>query len=127
MSLHDVVRDLLPRVLSDLGDLVAIESVSADRARASEVERSALAIVGLLLDAGCPDARVVRANGGAPAVIARFPAPAGMPTVCLYAHHDVQPEGDPAGWATPPFMATEVNGRLYGRGVSDDKGGFAAR
>jgi cysteinylglycine-S-conjugate dipeptidase len=125
MSLHDVVRDLLPRVLSDLGDLVAIESVSADRARASEVERSALAIVGLLVDAGCPDARVVRANGGAPAVIARFPAPAAMPTVCLYAHHDVQPEGDPAGWATPPFMATEVNGRLYGRGVSDDKGGFA--
>jgi cysteinylglycine-S-conjugate dipeptidase len=125
MSLHDVVRDLLPRVLSDLGDLVAIESVSADRTRASEVERSALAIVGLLVDAGCPDARVVRANGGAPAVIARFPAPAGMPTVCLYAHHDVQPEGDPAGWATPPFMATEVNGRLYGRGVSDDKGGFA--
>ena len=125
MSLHDVVRDLLPRVLSDLGDLVAIESVSADRARASEVERSALAIVGLLVDAGCPDARVVRANGGAPAVIARFPAPAGMPTVCLYAHHDVQPEGDPVGWATPPFRATEVNGRLYGRGVSDDKGGFA--
>jgi cysteinylglycine-S-conjugate dipeptidase len=125
MPLHDVVRDLLPRVLADLGDLVAIESVSADRARASEVERSALAIVGLLVDAGCPDARVVRANEGAPAVIARFPAPAGMPTVCLYAHHDVQPEGDPAGWATPPFMATEVNGRLYGRGVSDDKGGFA--
>jgi acetylornithine deacetylase/succinyl-diaminopimelate desuccinylase-like protein len=125
MSLHDVVRDLLPRVLSDLGDLVAIESVSADRARASEVERSALAIVGLLVDAGGPDARVVRANGGAPAIIARFPAPAGMPTVCLYAHHDVQPEGDPVGWATPPFRATEVNGRLYGRGVSDDKGGFA--
>ena len=125
MSLHDVVRDLLPGVLSDLGDLVAFESVSADPTRASEIERSALAIVGLLVDAGCHDARIVRANGGAPAVIARFPAPAGMPTVCLYAHHDVQPEGDPAGWATPPFMATEVNGRLYGRGVSDDKGGFA--
>jgi acetylornithine deacetylase/succinyl-diaminopimelate desuccinylase-like protein len=125
MSLHDVVRDLLPSVLSDLKDLVAIESVSADRARASEVERSALAIVRLVVDAGCPDARVVRGDGGAPAVIARFPAPAGMPTVCLYAHHDVQPEGDPAHWATPPFSATEVNGRLFGRGVSDDKGGLA--
>jgi cysteinylglycine-S-conjugate dipeptidase len=125
MSLHDVVRELLPGVLADLKELIAIESVSADPARAQEVERSALAIVRLLVDAGCPDARVVRANGGAPAVIARFPAPAGMPTVCLYAHHDVQPEGDPAGWATPPFVATEIDGRLFGRGASDDKGGFA--
>ena len=125
MSLHDVVRDLLPGILSDLKDLVAIESVSADRARAGEVERTALAIVRLLEDAGCPDARVVRANGGAPAVLARFPALKGMPTVCLYAHHDVQPEGDPAGWATPPFVATEIKDRLFGRGTSDDKGGFA--
>jgi acetylornithine deacetylase/succinyl-diaminopimelate desuccinylase-like protein len=125
MTLHDVVRDLLPGVLNDLKDLVAIESVSADPARAGELERSALAIVRLLLDAGCPDARVVRGNGGAPAVLARFPAPAGMPTVCLYAHHDVQPEGDPTGWATPPFVTTEIDGRLFGRGVSDDKGGFA--
>jgi cysteinylglycine-S-conjugate dipeptidase len=125
MSLHEVVRELLPGVLSDLKDLVAIASISADTARSGEVERSALAIVRLLADAGCPDARVIRGDGGAPAIIARFPAPAGMPTVCLYAHHDVQPEGDPTGWATPPFVATEINGRLFGRGVSDDKGGLA--
>jgi acetylornithine deacetylase/succinyl-diaminopimelate desuccinylase-like protein len=125
MSLHKVVRDLLPGVLTDLKDLVAIESISADPARSGEVERSALAIVRLLADAGCPDARVIRGDGEAPAVLARFPAPAGMPTVCLYAHHDVQPEGDPTGWATPPFVATEIDGRLFGRGVSDDKGGLA--
>jgi cysteinylglycine-S-conjugate dipeptidase len=125
MTLHDVVRDLLPGVLSDLKDLVAIESVSADPAQAGEVERSALTIVRLLVEAGCPEALVIRGNGGAPAVLARFPAPAGMPTVCLYAHHDVQPEGDPTGWATPPFVATEIGDRLFGRGVSDDKGGFA--
>jgi cysteinylglycine-S-conjugate dipeptidase len=125
MSLRDRVQAQIPDVLSDLNSLVAIESVSADPARASEVERSAQRAVGLLEDLGCPDARVVRADGGAPAVIGRFPAPEGMPTVCLYAHHDVQPEGDPAGWLTSPFAATEVEDRLFGRGTSDDKGGFA--
>jgi acetylornithine deacetylase/succinyl-diaminopimelate desuccinylase-like protein len=102
-----------------------MESVSADPAREPEVEQSARSIVQLLEDLGCPDVRMIRADGGAPAVIGRFPAPEGMPTVCLYAHHDVQPEGDPASWHTPPFLATEVGDRLYGRGTSDDKGGFA--
>ncbi len=125
MSLRDRVQAQIPGVLSDLNSLVAIESVSADPARTSEVERSAQRVLGLLEDLGCPDARVVRADGGAPAVIGRFPAPEGMPTVCLYAHHDVQPEGDPAGWRTPPFAATAVEDRLFGRGTSDDKGGFA--
>ena len=125
MSLHDVVRDLLPDVLADLKELIAIESVSADPARADEVERSAQSIVRLLTDLGCPDVRIIRADGGAPAVIGRFPPPEGMPTVCLYAHHDVQPQGEPEGWRTPPFVATELEGRLFGRGTSDDKGGFA--
>ena len=125
MSLHDVVRDLLPDVLADLKELIAIESVSADPARADEVERSAQSIVRLLTDLGCPDVRLIRADGGAPAVIGRFPPPAGMPTVCLYAHHDVQPQGEPEGWRTPPFVATELEGRLFGRGTSDDKGGVA--
>ena len=125
MSLRDQVHAQIPGVLVDLKSLITIESVSADPARAVEVERSARSIVGLLEDLGCPDIRVIRADGGAPAVIGRFPAPEGMPTVCLYAHHDVQPEGDPEGWRTPPFEATEVRDRLFGRGTSDDKGGFA--
>jgi cysteinylglycine-S-conjugate dipeptidase len=125
MSLRDKVQAQIPGVLRDLKALIAIESVSADPARKPEVERSAHSIVQFLQDLRCPDLRVIRANGGAPAVIGRFPAPEGMPTVCLYAHHDVQPEGDAADWRTPPFVATELDGRLYGRGASDDKGGFA--
>jgi acetylornithine deacetylase/succinyl-diaminopimelate desuccinylase-like protein len=125
VTLRDQIQAQIPGVLSDLKTLIAIESVSADRASGSEVERSAQSIAQLLVDLGCPDVRVIRADGGAPAVIGRFPAPEGMPTVCLYAHHDVQPEGDPATWHTPPFVATEVGDRLYGRGTSDDKGGFA--
>src|SRR5919202_3533465 len=122
MTLAETVQAQQPAVLEDLARLVAIQSVSADAGRAGLVEASAETVATLLTDLGCPDVRVVRAGGGRPAVIARFPAPAGQPTVCLYAHHDVQPEGDPAGWDTPPFTATPVGERLFGRGATDDKG-----
>ncbi len=115
---------MLPSVRRDLEDLIRIESVWADPARRGEVRRSADAVAGLLSDAGFGDVQIV-SEGGAPAVIARHPAPPGAPTVLLYAHHDVQPEGDPVQWHTPPFEPTERDGRLYGRGSADDKAGIA--
>jgi acetylornithine deacetylase/succinyl-diaminopimelate desuccinylase-like protein len=124
MTLRDDVDALIPAVLEDLATLVAIQSVSADPAREGEVQRSAEMVAELIRDLGCDDVRIVR-ESGAPAVIARFPAPPGQPTVCLYAHHDVQPEGDPALWNTEPFVATTVGDRMFGRGVADDKGGMA--
>jgi acetylornithine deacetylase/succinyl-diaminopimelate desuccinylase-like protein len=111
-------------VRADLEDLVRIESVWADVNRRSEVRRSADAVSKLLSEAGFGDVRIV-SEGGAPAVIARHPAPAGAPTVLLYAHHDVQPEGDAAQWVSSPFTPTERDGRLYGRGTADDKAGIA--
>ncbi len=118
----------LPRIRTDLEDLVRIESVSADPARAGEVQRSAEAVAALFEADGFEDVRIVSArdDGGAPAVLARKPAPAGRPTVLLYAHHDVQPENDHAEWDSPPFEPTERDGRLYARGAADDKAGIVA-
>jgi acetylornithine deacetylase/succinyl-diaminopimelate desuccinylase-like protein len=123
-DLVERVRDVLPSVRRDLEDLVRIESVWADEDRRSEVQRSAQAVANLLSAAGFDDVEII-AEGGGPAVIARHPAPSGAPTVLLYAHHDVQPEGDHGQWASPPFEPTERDGRLYGRGTADDKAGIA--
>jgi len=120
------VTEILPGIRKDLEDLVRIESVSADPARASEVQRSAEAVAELFREEKFETVEIVSADGGAPAVIARKPGPEGAPTVLLYAHHDVQPENDHAEWDSPPFEPTERDGRLYARGAADDKAGIAA-
>ncbi|ROR92630.1 dipeptidase [Nocardioides aurantiacus] len=127
-ELRSRVQAELPRLRSDLEDLVRIESVSADPARAAEVQRSAEAVAALFRGEGFEDTAIVsaREDGGAPAVIARKPAPEGRPTVLLYAHHDVQPENDHAEWTSPPFEPTERDGRLFARGSADDKAGIVA-
>jgi acetylornithine deacetylase/succinyl-diaminopimelate desuccinylase-like protein len=123
-DLVERVQAVLPSVRADLEDLVRIESVWADPARRDEVHRSAKAVADLLTAAGFADVETV-SEDGAPAVIARHPAPPGAPTVLLYAHHDVQPEGEASQWDSPPFQPTERDGRLYGRGSADDKAGIA--
>lgn len=123
-DLVERVQGALPSVRKDLEDLVRIQSVWADPARRDEVHRSAQAVADLFTGVGFDDVRIV-SEGGAPAVIARHPPPPGAPTVLLYAHHDVQPEGDPEQWVTAPFEPTERDGRLYGRGTADDKAGIA--
>ena len=122
-ELRAKVAEVLPGVRRDLEDLVRIESVSADPERASEVRRSAEAVVSLLEAEGCT-ARITSAEGGGPAVIAHKQGPEGAPTVLLYAHHDVQPENDHADWDSPPFVPTERGERLYARGAADDKAGI---
>jgi acetylornithine deacetylase/succinyl-diaminopimelate desuccinylase-like protein len=120
------VRDVLPGVRRDLDALVRIESVSADPARAAEVQRSAEAVRDLLAAEGC-EVQITSADGGRPAVIGRKrSAREDAKTVLLYAHHDVQPENDQAEWDSPPFEPTERAGRLYARGAADDKAGIAA-
>lgn len=134
MSIEDLTTRTaaeFPRIRSDLESLVRIPSVSAPAFDPQHLEDSAAAVAQLFRDAGLPEVEVVRVTGpdgrpGAPAVLAHRPAPAGAPTVLLYAHHDVQPPGDPAGWTSPPFEPTERDGRLYGRGAADDKAGIMA-
>lgn len=119
-----------PRIVDQLTDLVALQGIAWEAFDAAELDRSAEAVADLVRGVGIEDVRILRVDNdgvpGGPAVVARRPAAEGRPTVLLYAHHDVQPPGDPALWETEPFVATERDGRLYGRGTADDKAGIMA-
>src|SRR5690242_8138527 len=125
LDLAGALWDVLPSARADLERLVRIRSVSADADAAPQLWASASEVASLLRGVGLPEVDVVTAGDSRPAVLGSRPGPPGAPHVLLYAHHDVQPPGDPAGWDSDPFEPVERDGRLYGRGTADDKAGVA--
>src|SRR5437868_14579336 len=61
-------------------------------------------------------------TAGWPMVFGQVTGKPGAPTILLYGHYDVQPPEPLAEWITPPFEPAVRNGRLYARGVGDNKG-----
>lgn len=118
------VRALMPALRTTLEDLVRRPSVSS-AADTAPMLPTARAVADLFREAGATT-RLLAVEGAPPAVLAEVAGPRGAPTVLLYAHYDVQHPGDAATWTSPPFEPSERNGRLYGRGVSDDKAGVVA-
>ena len=109
------------RVLAELIAFAAIPSVSTDPAHAADVRAAAQWVANALSSAGPLAVRAI-ATPGNPVVYAEWLAAPGKPTVLVYGHYDVQPPDPLEKWQSPPWIPTVRDGRLYARGVSDDKG-----
>ena len=120
----ETVASLMPRAKAELTELVAFKSVADfDQFPRSESEGAANWIVDALRSEGFQDVALLDTPDGTQSVYGYLPGPEGAKTVLLYAHYDVQPPLDETAWTTPPFELVERDGRWYGRGSADCKGG----
>jgi acetylornithine deacetylase/succinyl-diaminopimelate desuccinylase-like protein len=115
----------LGETIEALKELARIPSVSANPPPNAAVDKSADAVAAWMKRIGLEKVEILRLPGAHPYVYGEHLHVPGAPTALLYAHHDVQPIGREAHWKSPPFAPEERNGRLYGRGVVDDKAGAA--
>ena len=103
--------------ITRLMDYVRHPSISAHDIGIREVSEL---LVALLTKIGLETQSIPTA--GHPMVIGRWEQASGAPTVLLYGHYDVQPPDPLDEWLSPPFEPTIRDGRIYARGVGDNKG-----
>lgn len=109
--------------LDELAALVRIKGVSAqptgDLDRCAEAVRQCMQLSGL-------QSRLIDGYGP-PAVYGERLVDPALPTVLIYGHYDVQPADPGPDWHSPPFEPVVRDGRMYGRGTSDNKGQHLAQ
>jgi acetylornithine deacetylase/succinyl-diaminopimelate desuccinylase-like protein len=110
------------RFLTELFELLRIPSMSADPAHAADVRAAADWLAASLTAAGAQNVAVMP-TAGHPVVYGDWlGAGPDKPTVLIYGHYDVVPAAVEDGWDTPPFEPVIIDGRIYARGATDDKG-----
>jgi acetylornithine deacetylase/succinyl-diaminopimelate desuccinylase-like protein len=121
MTVETYLEDNYPAALEDLKAFCRLPSVSTDPAYAQGIRDAAGFVADRLARAGFSGVQLLETDGH-PAVFGEIVTDPTLPTFLVYGHYDVQPPDPLDKWQTPPFEPTERDGRLYARGVSDDKG-----
>jgi acetylornithine deacetylase/succinyl-diaminopimelate desuccinylase-like protein len=120
-KIDDYLHSHLDNSLQELSRLVAQPSVGAQNLGIQECA----ALVAEMLKKRRFNAEIIP-TGGAPVVVGEHKGRSSK-TLLFYCHYDVQPPEPLELWITPPFEPSLREGKLFGRGVSDDKGHLAAR
>ncbi|MBW6422306.1 dipeptidase [Rhizobium sp. XQZ8] len=121
MSVESYLDANYPAALEDLKAFCRIPSVSTDPAYADGIKAAANFVADRLRRAGFSNVEQLTTDGH-PAVFGEIIGDPALPTFLVYGHYDVQPPDPLEKWKTPPFEPDIRDGRLYARGVSDDKG-----
>ncbi len=105
--------------MQQASSLVRIPSVTGNEREVSEHVSRTMKKIGM-------EVTVDDAGGGRRNVIGRIRGAENSPVLILNGHMDVVPPGDLSRWTVPPFEGVVRDGRLYGRGAADMKGGLAS-
>lgn len=108
--------------LKEYMELVSIPGISSIPASKPDIEKTAAWIVNKLKSIGITTAQTIPTDGN-PVVYGSWNGAPGKPTVLIYAHYDVQPVKE-TEWDNPPFAPVVKDGKILGRGASDDKSGI---
>jgi len=107
----------------NLAKLIKFKSISTDSKYKTEMLRTVKVLRKLFSDSGFKT-RILKGKTTNPYVFAEYRVGKDRKTVLVYGHYYVMPSGSLEEWIAEPFALTERNGRLYGRGVIDNKGQF---
>jgi acetylornithine deacetylase/succinyl-diaminopimelate desuccinylase-like protein len=119
----DYIHENQGRYVKDIVRLASQPSVSA---RKEGINECAALVKSMIEEIGGAT-RLMELPGAAPLVYGELKSTRSNKTVLFYNHYDVQPEVPIELWKSPPFEPEVRDGRLYGRGVSDDKGELVSR
>jgi len=120
-NVQKYIDDNIKTFENELFDLLRIPSVSTDTKHKGDVKKAASFLINQLKEIGL-DNVTLHETKGHPIITAEKLPHDDKPTVLIYGHYDVQPSDPDELWKTPPFNPTVIDGRVYARGASDDKG-----
>lgn len=107
-------------LLQDLFSVLRFQSISTDQNYTEDVRKNADWLLTKLSSLGLHTE--IHETDGHPIVLAKNEHSEGLKNVLLYGHYDVQPVDPVELWDTPPFEPTVIDGRIFARGATDNKG-----